>query len=75
VRELLGVTATVAPMTAEDPDMVRLADALNARAPRSALELAQRSGLSQERVEALLGILELDGSVMRSAGGWRSILQ
>jgi len=75
VRELLGVTATAAPMTAEDPDMVRLADALNARAARSALELAQRSGLSLERVEALLGILELDGSVMRSAGGWRSILQ
>ncbi|WP_374107792.1 hypothetical protein [Microbacterium sp. Au-Mic1] len=62
-------------ITTEDPDMVRLADALNVRTPRSIAELAQRSGLSADRVEALLGILELDGSAVRSERGWRSIVQ
>jgi len=75
VRELLGIVTVAPATTAEDPDMVRLADALNVRTPRSSTQLAQRSGLSPERVEALLGILELDGSAVRSEHGWRSILQ
>ncbi|MFD6698999.1 MULTISPECIES: DNA-processing protein DprA [unclassified Microbacterium] len=76
VRELLGVATAAPPMiTTEDPDMVRLADALNVRTPRGIAELAQRSGLSADRVEALLGILELDGSAVRSERGWRSIVQ
>ncbi|MCE4024676.1 DNA-processing protein DprA [Microbacterium sp. Au-Mic1] len=76
VRELLGIATAAPPMiTTEDPDMVRLADALNVRTPRSIAELAQRSGLSADRVEALLGILELDGSAVRSERGWRSIVQ
>ncbi|OZB79964.1 MAG: DNA protecting protein DprA [Microbacterium sp. 13-71-7] len=74
VRELLGAAPVAARSSAEDPDMVRLADALNARAARSSTELAQRSGLSIDRVEALLGILELDGSAVRSERGWRSVL-
>ncbi|MDR2322260.1 MAG: DNA-processing protein DprA [Microbacterium sp.] len=74
VRELLGGARVVATHSAEDPDMVRLADALNVRAARSSTELAQRSGLSVDRVEALLGILELDGSAVRSERGWRSVL-
>lgn len=75
VRELLGVAAVTPATASEDPDMVRLADALNVRTPRSSTQLAQRSGLSADRVEALLGILELDGSAVRSEHGWRSILQ
>ncbi|KJL31896.1 DNA-processing protein DprA [Microbacterium azadirachtae] len=75
VRELLGGAPVVAARRAEDPDMVRLADALNVRAARSSSELAQRSGLSIDRVEALLGVLELDGGAVRSERGWRSVLR
>ncbi|MBS1698123.1 MAG: DNA-protecting protein DprA [Actinobacteria bacterium] len=75
VRELLGVARAGARLPQEDPDMIRLADALNARTARTGLELARRSGLSAERVEALLGILELDGSVFRTEHGWRSVLR
>ncbi|GAA4481665.1 DNA-processing protein DprA [Microbacterium panaciterrae] len=74
IRELLG--AGVEPAAAppgEDPDMIRLADALSARAPRTSDDLARRSGLGLDRAEALLGILELDGSAVRSATGWRSL--
>ncbi|GAB6858110.1 DNA-processing protein DprA [Microbacterium xylanilyticum] len=75
VRELLGMTRTAPRPVQEDPDMIRLADALNARTPRNSLDLARRSGLSEERVEALLGILELDGSAIRTERGWRSVLR
>ncbi len=75
VRELLGVDRAGPPIMQEDPDLVRLADALNARAARSRSELAQRSGLSEDRVEALLGILELDGGARRSAHGWLGVLR
>jgi len=74
VREMLGGAPVAARRGAEDPDMVRLGDALNVRTARSSTELARRSGLSIDRVEALLGILELDGSAARSERGWRSIL-
>lgn len=75
VRELLGVDRAGPPIMQEDPDLVRLADALNARAARSRSELAQRSGLSEDRVEALLGILELDGGARRSEHGWLGVLR
>ncbi|WP_258133194.1 DNA-processing protein DprA [Microbacterium sp. MYb64] len=75
VRELLGGAPVAATRRAEDPDMVRLADALNVRAARGSTELAQRSGLSIDRVEALLGVLELDGGAVRSERGWRSVLR
>ncbi|MDQ4213277.1 DNA-processing protein DprA [Microbacterium capsulatum] len=73
VRELLGATTEQITPPGEDPDMLRLADALSTRAPRDSADLARRSGLSRDRVEALLGILELDGSAVRTATGWRSI--
>ena len=75
VRELLGVDRAGPPSVPEEPDVIRLADALNARTARDRSELAQRSGLSEERVEALLGILELEGSARRSDRGWLSVLR
>lgn len=74
VRELLGVAAIAPRAEAEDPDMIRLADALNARSARSSVDLARLSGLGLDRVEALLGVLELDGSAMRTERGWRSVV-
>ena len=76
VRELLGAVtagATSSAAPGEDPDMIRLADALSTRSARASDDLARRSGLSLDRVEALLGILELDGSAVRAAAGWRSL--
>ena len=77
VRELLGGAAAPAfdhgSGPGEDPDMIRLADALSNRVARTGDDLARRSGLDLDRVEALLGILELDGSAVRTAAGWRSV--
>ncbi|MBW8763470.1 MAG: DNA-protecting protein DprA [Microbacterium sp.] len=56
---------------AADPEQVRLRDALSTRTAVPAQELARRSGLSVTRVEALLGLLELEGAVARSGAGWR----
>lgn len=75
VRELLGAPAALSRIATEDPDMIRLADALNARTARRPDELARRSGLSIDRVEALLGILDLDGSAIRTERGWHSVPQ
>lgn len=73
VRELLGTVRAMPSRVQEDPDMIRLGDALSIRNARSSLDLARRSGLSEDRVEALLGVLELDGSVVRSDAGWRAV--
>jgi len=72
VRELWGETSDAAASTAPpDPDRRRLIDALSNRTTLSATELAKRSGLSVDRVRALLGMLSLDGSVAEMDGGWR----
>ncbi|WP_231821008.1 DNA-processing protein DprA [Microbacterium resistens] len=74
VRELLGAAPSAPPsIPAEDPDMIRIADALSTRHGRAVDELARAAGLSLERVTALLGILELDGAVVRTPGGWRRL--
>ena len=70
VRELWGEVDTAAAPQKEHPDRVRLRDALSARTPHEALELARRSGLSVERVRSLLGLLALDGEVTQRDGGW-----
>jgi len=61
-----AVTATAPP----DPDRLRLLDAITCRSAASVRELSRRSGLSPERVSAILGVLELDGDVRRAEGGW-----
>ena len=48
----------------------RLRDSLSARSPRDATDLATRAGLSVVSVQALLGALELDGSVKENERGW-----
>lgn len=74
VRELLGAAPSAPPsIPAEDPDMIRIADALSTRHGRAVDELARAAGLSLDRVTALLGILELDGAVVRTPGGWRRL--
>ena len=53
-------------------EVTRLLDSMSARSPRTALDLARRSGLSMGAVQALLGSLELEGRVTESEKGWRS---
>ncbi|WP_414684923.1 DNA-processing protein DprA [Microbacterium sp. LWH12-1.2] len=73
VRELWGADAA-GPVVPDrgDPDQVRLGDALSTRSPRSPHDLAARSGLTPARVIALLGLLALEGAVVRDEGGWRA---
>ena len=72
VRELWGGESTsVVAVPRADPDRTRLLDALSSRSTTEVLELARRSGLDPVRVSALLGLLELEGSVRRVAGGWQ----
>lgn len=54
----------------DNPDEVRLLDALDQRRARTAEALARESGLSLTDVEALLAVLELDGTVMKRPSGW-----
>nr|WP_268748226.1 DNA-protecting protein DprA [Microbacterium sp. CH12i] len=72
VRELLGLDAK--DVTAEerrDPDQIRVLDALSARTARAPRDLARTAGLSEERVAAMLGLLSLDGTAIRTSAGWR----
>lgn len=71
VRELMGVQSLVEPDTARtDPDRTRLVDAMSTRTARASSDLARMSGLSEERVRALLGLLSLDGRAVRRESGW-----
>jgi DNA processing protein len=51
-------------------DLVRLYDALSSRSPRTAADVAARSGLSIAAVQGLLGALELEGEVAQRETGW-----
>ncbi|HWM16292.1 MAG TPA: DNA-processing protein DprA [Microbacterium sp.] len=52
-------------------DVTRVTDAMSFRAPRETSDIARRAGLTPEEVTAILGLLTLDGSVIRAEGGWR----
>lgn len=74
VRELAGYESTDAyDPERPDHDRTRLLDALSPRSRRSVMDLARRSGLSQARVTALLGILSLEGIVAGEENGWRRV--
>lgn len=78
VRELLGLSTTAAPPAGRDERprtdaATRVRDALSARSWRDASDLARRSGMARDEIEAVLGILHLDGAVQRSAAGWRAV--
>jgi DNA processing protein len=82
VRELLGLTSTGEPggpggsrvdaRPATD-DGTRVRDALSTRVWRDADDLSRRTGMAREDVEGLLGLLQLEGEVVRSAAGWRML--
>ncbi|MDN3444498.1 DNA-processing protein DprA [Microbacterium sp. APC 3901] len=72
IRELWGGGLIgTSPGPGADPDRSRVLDAMSGRGARAALELSRRSGLAPERVIALLGLLELEGEVVRVEGGWQ----
>ncbi|MFE1663586.1 DNA-processing protein DprA [Microbacterium sp. P02] len=52
-------------------DRSRVRDALSTRTWRGTDDIAQRSGMSRDDVEMILGFLRLDGEVRSSADGWR----
>lgn len=54
----------------EDPDVLRVTDALGRRRSLGIEEIARRSGLSPADVTAALALAELQGVVRRDHGGW-----
>ncbi|KQQ69100.1 DNA-processing protein DprA [Microbacterium sp. Leaf320] len=71
IRELWGDGVHMPEEARSDPDQLRLLDAITGRSALPVLEICRRSGLSPDRVSAMLGVLELDGVVRRLEGGWQ----
>lgn len=75
IRDLLGMCAGPPPVTdraePQTDDSTRVRDALSVRAWRPSSEIARRAGMATEDVEAILGLLDLEGAAMRGAAGWR----
>lgn len=72
VRELWGqLVDSPTDHVERDPNRVRLLDAMSTRSRLSVEEVARRSGLSPNRVRALLGLLQLEGDVALDDEGWR----
>jgi DNA processing protein len=77
VLELLGATTPTLfdlprPSAGDrTDDVTRVRDAMSFRAWRDSADIARRSGLSGADVAALLGLMALDGEVVRGEGGWR----
>ena len=77
VRELWGEDLPFDGPTEDrvDPDTTRLLDALSTRTAIAPQEVARRSGLAVDRVQGLLGMLELEGTASRRDGGWLRRIQ
>ncbi|WP_194411408.1 DNA-processing protein DprA [Microbacterium cremeum] len=74
VRELLGVTVSSGASADNAPatdDATRVRDALSTRAWRIPADVARRAGMALDEVEAILGLLRLEGAVERADGEWR----
>ena len=54
----------------DDPDAIRVLDAMSTRRPRDLPEVARRAGLTVIEVMAALGRLEAEGVVERRPEGW-----
>ncbi|MDF2508860.1 MAG: dprA [Microbacterium sp.] len=54
----------------QDPNRIRVLDAMSARSRLSVEEIARRSGLSPDRVRSCLGLLHLEGDVALDEEGW-----
>ena len=77
MAELAPLAPTAQPALFEEQtytdDRSRLLDAMSYRAPRVALDIAKRSGLSVAAVQAMLGELELEELVAERERGWLRI--
>lgn len=85
VRELIGIDSdtprgTGSESTRDDgpignrpatDDTTRVRDALSTRTPRSVADVARRAGMATDQVEAILGLLHLEGAAAPTADGWR----
>ncbi|MFV0319144.1 MAG: DNA-processing protein DprA [Microbacterium sp.] len=72
VLELIGAgTRTVSAGGDRTDERTRVRDALSARTPRTAIEIAQRAGMSPGDVAGQLGLLALDGEAVGVDGSWR----
>ena len=54
-------------------DATRVRDALSTRTWRDVDDVARRAGMTRDEVAGILGVLDLDGCVLRSGTAWRSI--
>ncbi len=75
-RELVGFDTAPPLSLPEDDrprtdDRMRVRDALSSRVARSADDIARRSGMSPDAVQAVLGVLLLEQEVAREPNGWR----
>lgn len=52
------------------PDQIRVLDALSARSPREARDIAARAGLSIASVQSILGGLEIEEMASEKERGW-----
>jgi len=79
VRELIGFedasrvrrAGSVIEGGSRTDDTMRVTDALSVRVWREAADLARRSGMTTQQVEALLGIMLLEERVEHGERGWR----
>ncbi|MFJ6679257.1 DNA-processing protein DprA [Microbacterium sp. NPDC091382] len=70
--ELLGADAAAPEASSgRTDDRTRVLDALSARSPRAADDVARRAGFDPDEVRGLLALLELEGRARRGPGGWR----
>ena len=75
VDEMAELAGDAASGSAPEPserssDETRVLDALSVRSPRTASDVAVRSGLPVDAVHSVLGILELDALVAERQDGW-----
>jgi len=75
VRELLGLAPRTDAVTGVDAgrtgEATRVRDAMSTRSWRQSTDIARRAGMAADAVEAILGLLRLEGSVETGAEGWR----
>lgn len=79
VRELIGLdgesgrrrSGSMPEGRSRTDDATRVIDALSVRVWRDTADLARRSGMTTQEVEALLGIMLLEERVERGERGWR----
>lgn len=72
VAELVGVdTLQRDDPSLRSPEETRVLDALSSRSPRDAGDIAARSGLSENQVRSVMGLLEVCGEAREENGRWR----